>query len=569
MKIDTKTKKIEELFYGLNTRYFVPKYQRDYSWSVSNELPDLWIDIINAFNSRKSYFMGTILLAKHDQEDHFDIVDGQQRTVSFMLLLSVIQDYAKMVIDDQIGNDKLDCTNEDRKHIADLLYRKVSRHIKEDECFLNLTNKDSKHFERLIDVKNCNLKIEVNKSSNRVIKAKRFFQDKIEAEFFGRSGSLSQLKVFFEFVITQLKFVTITVEDDYDAYVIFESLNSKGMDLSVADLLKNKVLSNVEEGKQDRVLDDWDSIVRTIQSVPANYVDYIKCYWNAYESPDVTKNTLYKSIRNKIHSDSQRTLDFVDALLENADVYDKLKNKSKLNWPKVNLNEKWASDVAELHILGYTIYLPCFLYALNNRPDIVSPLAVRTKSLLFRWITICDYGVGEIDSLFKNILSSMKDDKSDNYILELFDPLFQKVNDKVFEENFSSYESESNTIHKYIMSKITISQDGDHVIPDYLQVDLEHILPKHYEAWKDYGLNDNFSKPYKRWIYSVGNTVLLEKGINRSLKDKPFEIKQAAFKESEFAETKELSKIDGWSEEEIKKRAKKLSKLALNIWPAF
>ncbi|TOA56710.1 hypothetical protein CGK23_19140, partial [Vibrio parahaemolyticus] len=58
-------------------------------------------------------------------------------------------------------------------------------------------------------------------------------------------------------------------------------------------------------------------------------------------------------------------------------------------------------------------------------------------------------------------------------------------------------------------------------------------------------------------------------GINRSLKDKPFEIKQAAFKESEFAETKELSKIDGWSEEEIKKRAKKLSKLALNIWPAF
>ncbi|WP_373271959.1 GmrSD restriction endonuclease domain-containing protein [Vibrio parahaemolyticus] len=53
------------------------------------------------------------------------------------------------------------------------------------------------------------------------------------------------------------------------------------------------------------------------------------------------------------------------------------------------------------------------------------------------------------------------------------------------------------------------------------------------------------------------------------MKDKPFEIKQAAFKESEFAETKELSKIDGWSEEEIKKRAKKLSKLALNIWPAF
>ncbi|MFA0280379.1 DUF262 domain-containing protein [Vibrio sp. 10N.222.55.F12] len=329
MKIGADSKTLEQIFYGLDKKYYIPKYQRDYSWTSGEELKELWTDVLSAFSKDKDYFMGTILLAKHDEHaDHFDIVDGQQRTVSFMLLLSVIRDYSKLIQDGKISTKYLSAEYGDEDDIADELYSEVRGHIGKKDNYLRVTNKDQPFFEKALDVKRRELKTEVNKSTNRIIKGKRFFQDEIQKEFFERINSLDNLKRFYEFCITKLKFVTIVVEDDYDAYVIFESLNSKGMDLSVADLLKNKVLNNIKDDRdQEIVLNDWDELVKTIQDIPANFVDYIRVYWNAYKSSDTTKSTLYKSIRSDIGVDTGKTKELVNELLNNSIYFDKLKNK--------------------------------------------------------------------------------------------------------------------------------------------------------------------------------------------------------------------------------------------------
>jgi uncharacterized protein with ParB-like and HNH nuclease domain len=568
MKIGAGSKTLEQIFYGLDKKYYIPKYQRDYSWTASDELKELWSDVLSAYIKDKDYFMGTILLAKHDNHaDHFDIVDGQQRTVSFMLLLSVIRDYAKLVQDGEISNKLLSSEGGNEEDVADDLYSEVRGHIGKKSNYLRVTNKDQPCFEQALDIKRRELKTEISKSTNRIIKGKRFFQDEIQKEFFERINSLDNLKRFYEFCITKLQFVTIVVEDDYDAYVIFESLNSKGMDLSVADLLKNKVLNNIKDDRdQEIILNDWDDLVKTIQDIPSNFVDYIRVYWNAYKGSDTTKSTLYKSIRSDIGVDTEKTKDLVNMLSSNAVYFDKLKNKSNLNWPKINLKEKWAGDVSEMNLLGYTIHLPCFLYALKNNEDILPELARKSKTLLFRWVTICDFGVGEVDTLFKDILKAMKAGRSNDEIILLFDDLFKKVDDNVFREAFRNFESENSKIMKYIMTKLHIIENGDSLVPNFLQVDLEHIIPQQLDIWRKSGKIENFSMPYKRWVYSIGNVCLWEKNKNRSQKNEIFDKKKIGYSESIFPETKELAKLSDWNEDSLKKRSEVLADKALDAW---
>lgn len=565
MNIKADGKNLEQIFYGLDTRYFIPKYQRDYSWTANNELTELWIDIVSSYNSGKEYFMGTLLLASKDKSTtHYDIVDGQQRTISFMLLLAVIQDYAKLVSDGVITSDELNCSYEKREDVADSLFSSVSRHIKQDDYYLRANNKDSKFFEDALDISQRSKIVNVTNKTNRITKAKIFFQSKIKKEFFGRSDSLNELKKFFRFIITKLKFVTITVQDDFDAYVIFESLNSKGMDLSVADLLKNKILSNISKNYQDAALSEWDDLVKKIQNIPASFVDYIKIYWNAYESNDVTKATLYQTIRKNIGNNEVSTRSFLTNLIDNADCFDKLKNKANLNWPKINIAYKWAENVAEMNLLGYTIHLPCFLYALKNRESIMEKLSELSLNLLFRWVTVCDYGIGEIDSLFKKILSDMKLNKSDQDILDNFRPLIDKVQVS-FSECFRDYETESSTILKYIACKIELHLGATKaLIPDFLEVDLEHILPKNCEKWQN--INTNFSKPYSRWVNSIGNVILLEKGKNRKIKDSTFMEKSSVFNSSSFVCAKNISYIKDWNQKAITKRSVELTQYAELIW---
>lgn len=568
MEIKANSTTLERIFYGLDVKYSVPKYQRDYSWTSSLELNELWNDIITAYRDQKEYFMGTLLLAKQEKENEcYDIVDGQQRTVSFMLLLAVVQDYSKLVVDDDSSVQDLTVLSGSRSEYAEELYLLVRRHIKQgDHYYLRVTNKDAKYFEFALDILNRNKKLEINNRINRIIKAKSFFQEKIRSEFFGKTDSLIELMKFFKYVITKLKFVTITVEDDFDAYIIFESLNSKGLDLSVSDLLKNKILSNVSTDYQDAALLEWDDIVKKIQNTSSGFVDFIKIYWAAYVNPEITKANLYKEIRKYIGRKESSTKELLDSLSKNADTFIKIKNKSDSNWPKISSKEPWAETIAEINLLGYTIHLPCLLYALHNREDVVEKLSKYSLIVLFKWITICDNGIGEIDSLFKNVLKDLKSGKEFSIIEERFKDLLKKLA-PTFSESISSYETESSTILKYISCKIHMHRKNKFQIPNYLEVDLEHILPKSLEKWEAVpGFDSDFSKPYSRWINNIGNVILLEKGKNRKIKNSPFCEKTKVYNDSDFEDARLISAMDSWNECEIKKRAKIISDIAAEIW---
>ena len=93
MEIKPETTNLEDLFAGSTTGYYIPKYQRDYSWKI-DELDELWEDIFKAYEKQEKYFMGTIVLNKENHEEHqkqYDIVDGQQRLATFAILFNAIR----------------------------------------------------------------------------------------------------------------------------------------------------------------------------------------------------------------------------------------------------------------------------------------------------------------------------------------------------------------------------------------------------------------------------------------------------------------------------------------------
>ncbi|MFA0280378.1 HNH endonuclease family protein [Vibrio sp. 10N.222.55.F12] len=219
-----------------------------------------------------------------------------------------------------------------------------------------------------------------------------------------------------------------------------------------------------------------------------------------------------------------------------------------------------------MNLLGYTIHLPCFLYAMKNNESILPELANKSKVLLFRWVTICDFGVGEVDTLFKDVLKSLKNKKTDKETLELFDSLMKKVDDEVFFEAFENFETENSKIMKYIMTKLHIKDNGASLVPNFLQVDLEHILPQQLDIWRDAGDMERFSMPYKRWVYSVGNVALWEKSKNRSQKNDRFKSKKVGYADSIFPETQELALVCEWTGKAITDRASSLANKALTAW---
>lgn len=257
MDIDAKSKTWSALVNSEDVKYYIPNYQRYYSWTRNKELPELWSDLIAAFKNKTTYFMGTLLFSKKS-DGNFDVVDGQQRMLSFTILFSVIRDYALLsrsgVISDSQLNYQSEGIKDKSKFVSDFIYdstRTLQR--SSDESYFVVANKDKDSFDKIIDGAP-EVETSSGKTSNRIIKAKYFFQREIQQEFFNKSGSLNKLSEFQQFISKKIKFVSIVVEDEFDAYTIFESLNSKGMDLSLADLLKNKILSSISQDDQNDAL---------------------------------------------------------------------------------------------------------------------------------------------------------------------------------------------------------------------------------------------------------------------------------------------------------------------------
>ncbi|NUW57306.1 DUF262 domain-containing protein [Cronobacter turicensis] len=583
MKIVPESKSLEKILSGLETRYCVPDYQRDYSWSPS-EVETLWLDIITSYKQGSEYFMGTIVLKKDDESsDAFDIVDGQQRLATFSILFSVIS-----CLGDSFSNnpDIFKKTPRDKKNndlarkISSISRARLREPSEPDNYFLKLNKKDNELFNDLITLENYDSycinenELKVNKSDKRLIKTRKTFTQSI-LESFNDENALQELSNVLIHIVKKLKFITIEVETDYDAFLLFESLNSKGMDLSVSDLVKNKILmkANGDEDKNDMLLYDWDEMISLLEDSRLSPVDFLRVYWEAIQGQNITKKELYKNVGRHIDDPNIDIFKFSKELKRYASEL-AIYASSDLTFPKcMHSKEKYLAYCGEINTLKYTTCYPVIMYVKGKRPELLEDVTRLSLSFLFRWITIGDYSIGGAKKTFDLVLSRLRNENSSRE--EVLSPFLMeqdKIGDDAFISALKQFRAQDNHIAKYILSKCYLNDNFNQSVPNYIEIHLEHILPQSFSLWEK---DECFELPkgthIKDYVYNLGNMTLLHKPINQKIKNGIFSSKAKEYSDSIFIQTKKINKRynEGhyWNAEWIAERADEIAKQAPTIWP--
>jgi Protein of unknown function (DUF1524) len=362
-----------------------------------------------------------------------------------------------------------------------------------------------------------------------------------------------------------LKFIQITVVDELNAYTVFETLNSRGVELTSTDLLKNYLFSLVAKSNTDlqAVKQQWKKIIDAIGL--KDFPIFLRYYLNARSSL-VTRDQLFKSIKKVVKSD-QQVLDLLDQLESYAYTYNALFNPEDELWQN---DKQLKEDVGSLILFRVTLCHPLLMVAFEKFEFAeFKKLLHGIMVISFRYNVIGKLQTNDMEKaynktankVFSGAILSTNAALNDLKELYLADDVFRNY----FElKSFNTTNSQQKKIARYILYKIE-AQLANGIKTDY-QIDegtIEHILPENMTAhWNELFTEED----HQRMVYMLGNLSLLEAKLNnKQAGQKPFEEKKEIYKTSQYALSKEI-RGNEWTVQMIKHRQASLAKTAAGIW---
>lgn len=535
-----------------NRRFFVPKFQRDYSWDTE-QWDDLWQDICTMIEEKDEHYMGYLVL-QTDDEKHYFIIDGQQRfTTIILLILAAIKNIRRLVeqgIEMEDNQRRID-------NLKSIYLGKEDPVTLEYDNLLEL-NRNNDPFFRDYIVKLGDLKIRNLKATEKLMKrCFEFFDQKLK----GRYVSGKDYASFIQIVVDNLYFTQIVVNDEVNAFKVFETLNARGVQLSSSDLLKNYLFSLVDRDNSHRshiesLEEKWVQLTDNIKA--EKLPEFLRYYWNTQHKA-IRANDVFKTIRKDIKSDKQ-VFALINEMIRFSDVYMALRDEN---------DELWEDNETRQYIALLNLYrlkqpysvLMAAKMNLDNK-DFRQLLKV-IVTLCFRYNIICDRNPNDQDLPFNSLAMLISSERRVDY--SLLAPI--TIDDVEFLNSFQEksfpYSSRNAKIVRYILGKIEhFKGSALDVQFDDENASVEHILPQNYdEQW------DVDDEKAARLLWRLGNTCLLEKRFNRDLKNAGFKEKKAIYAESSYYYAQRIAEdFSQWDENSIVRLQKEMAKAATSIW---
>ena len=541
--------KLTEFLQG-KQQFTIPIYQRTYSWTPK-QCSKLWKDIINITKDDDIdyHFIGSIVRVedKHDTSEipKQTIIDGQQRITTILLLISAL-------IRTHI--------NKDRKEELQESYL-INKHGKEERKYkLILTQQDKNSLIDIIEDRPIK-----NLTSERIKSNFNFFQEKMENE--------DPEKIYT--AIRKLMVVDISLDLNYDdPQRIFESLNSTGLELSQADLIRNYVLMGLPDEHQEQLYNNhwlpmevnfgqsdykkyFDRFMRDYLTIKNNQIPKIG---NVYETfKKLCANTKETKRVNEIISEVHKYSEyFVRMVLGKED--NKKINKSFLDLKELRV------DVAYPFLLSVYDDYENDLLSEDNFLIILK----LTQSYVYRRF-VCGIPTNSLNNTFAKLHKSI--DK-DNYleslraIFALLESYRRFPNDDEFKQELKMKDLYNVKNNKFWLDKVENYNRKEFVnVEEYT---IEHIMPQNEklsEEWKEM-LGEKWEEIHQKYIHTIGNLTLT--GYNSELSNKPFEEKKnmkGGFNDSRLRVNESLQEVNIWDKGAIQKRAETLSNIVADIWP--
>lgn len=531
--------------------YKVPVNQRDYSWT-SEEIETLWQDLTSALeDGRGEYFLGAIVLAPSEKdEDALEIVDGQQRLATLTMILSAIR-LAWLERDDA----------ERAAEIHALYLGSRDRRTKATTPKLSLNETNDPVFQAAVVDGQPEVAKRTTPKSNQLLIAgigciKRLLKAHIEAHD-DAEETLVELE---EYIVKSVNVISIEVGDDSDAFIIFETLNDRGLELAVSDLVKNYLFSLAEE-RLSSFKKAWSEVALLIGS--ENLTPFLRHLWLS-EYQFVRERDLYRSLREKVKTKTAAR-HFVEKLRKSADHYAALLNPESPYWADVP--DEARASLRSLRIFRATQFRPLALAVMDGEDaqDVAKMLRI-VVVLTFRYTVVSGYNANELERIYSNAGMAVRSSRKHNpkAIFDLVKEAY--VDDDRFAENFTRFTVAKSDVARYVLSELNRGIETDAAIGvEEDKVSLEHILPKNPGPEWVGAVPKGEESP--GWTERIGNLTLLEKGVNRGLGNKDFKTKKAkGFGKSKLALNESISRRTQWTSQEIEERSEELAAVAKKRW---
>jgi uncharacterized protein with ParB-like and HNH nuclease domain len=530
----------------------VPIYQRPYSWDKQH-VEDFINDVKNS--SPDEYFIGTMVLAEKD--DFLEIIDGQQRLATLTIFYAALRNYSLKVLKDE----ELAKTIE-----AEHLFKRDKR-TKEIIQRLILGEHDNEFFLKAILERQNGKNIEVNKNSHKkLIEAYGIIYTFINNEYNAHGKNSEHLLDLEDFIEKKVKIIIVQVDDESNAFTIFETLNDRGLKLSQADLIKNflfeKSKNRIAEAQQK-----WTSFTSSIESAESEpeILEYIRYHLSSKEGLTREKE-LFKKIKNKITNTSQ-AITYLSELENDVQFYLMLLNPNHVNWNN-DYHPNCRDYVKAIKELKLSRNRPLLLAILKkfSKKDIEKSLKLLLSWSVRNLITFDTPG-GTLEIQFSEqaklitngtITSHSQLKKAINHLIPTND---------TFKKAFEIANVSKNFIARYYLSEIEKtyhSTSEQETSKNTENVNLEHVLPEKADLSKDW---KQFSEEqHKSYCHRIGNLTLMDKEMNSNEKSGAFNVKKNAYNKSEVIITKNLHKHPNWTTKEIEERQKEFALRAIKIW---
>lgn len=563
---------IETVDKYLGGQYFIPNYQRDYSWEY-DELSDFWDDLIYLIdhNADGSHFFGQVVIHNDEENKKKFIIDGQQRTISSMIFLKAMQNKYY-----QLHNDYgLDGAR--RK--ASIIETNYLTKFYDETGNYNLTLGGKDDIQFYIDYimrgkpEDCP-KRNKRRAHSRLGNAYMFFSNKIDS-FWSRNGNadsedepqrkLNELNRLFAAFTNQFHVLLMEVSELSEAFIIFETLNARGRDLETSDLLKNYLFS--KSGDISKSQNQWLTMVERLGA--ADTAKYIRHYWNS-RHVFARDKALYRCI-SQYATTQQRCDRLMNDLCDLSSYYHDMSN------PQDDFigydDDRILRSLENLKYLRASTYYPILLSIKSAgifSDDDVTLILKTIESYVFRNLTICNNTANSTETFFADVAKSIYDG-----ILTTADEVVDVISEKIIDddqfsaifEKWSAKPSDKDVIryilrniHYYIEEKNPTG--GREINLDNNSVHIEHIMP--VEASRYWSDIDEDS--HSQLLWRLGNLALLGEEKNKAARNKPFLEKKAYYAESKIEPNNDLLKYDTWGRKEIDERQKLFTKYALEIW---
>lgn len=289
---DPKKFTIEEVL-NTSSQLQVPAYQRSYDWKADAQARDLFSDLlacIGASHNRELFLGTTIFDVSTEREDVLQVIDGQQRLTTILIILIALRQYARQDLEnDETARDIQDFIGKRvqfRKEYANRLLASPSiQDVFSRMCDLEWDGK----FPDTIEVGN--KKKPVKRQNSRVQPIYDYAYNEVK-EFCAGSPTPKLLE-FVEQLLRRSYIIRIDIEDEEEAFEIFERTNARGKPLEISDLLKNFLFSKQSQFSSFNIQDGWDDVTRNAGS---SILRMLKYFWVARKGHTATRD-LYRNIR--------------------------------------------------------------------------------------------------------------------------------------------------------------------------------------------------------------------------------------------------------------------------------